>query len=180
MSQNAPRVKSNWRTQPMAEALKERPKAHPILTAMSFIDDTKAYGGASMNVHTGELASVGSDDIALVGGEKDTSGQRIPTTYYGKSRKASTSNAPDIALTDVLKERARVKSLTGGRKNVFMGSYISHTEPHKGVQIDASAGFTSRLEALHTLRQRNEEAAFDLKTGENLVNPQYNPEGDKK
>lgn len=180
MAQNPPRVKSNWRTPGMVEALNEKQRPHPGLTAMDFIHDTKVHGGASMNVKTGELARMGSDDTVLIGGEKDTGGKRIPTTYYGKSRKGSASAAPDMSLGSVFQERARVQSLTGGRRNVFMGSYISHAEPHKGVQVDASGGFTGEREVMHTLRERNEESGFNLRTGELVMNPHYNPKGKKK
>lgn len=180
MAQIKPKAKLNWRTPAMVEALNEKPRQHPLLNAMQFIDDTKAHGGASMNVHTGELANVGSADVTLVGGEKDTGGKRIPTAYYGKTRKGSSAKTPEMGLTDVLKERARVKGLTGGRKNVFMGSWVSTTEPHKGVQIDASAGFSDPNEAKSALKDRNEEAGFNLKTGEEVKNPSYNPKGKKK
>jgi hypothetical protein len=163
----------------MVEALNEKPKQHPLLNAMQFIDDTKG-GGASLNVKTGENAKLGSSNVILVGGEKDTSGKRVPTAYYGKTRKGSSAKAPEMGLTDVLKERARVNNLTGGRKNVFMGSWVSDTEPHKGVQVDASAGFSDPNEAMKALKDRNEEAGFNLKTGEEVKNPSYNPKGKKK
>jgi hypothetical protein len=161
-------------------ALTKVGESHPLISALQFNASTKQYGGASMDVHTGEMLNVGEADTVLIGGEKDTSGKRIPTTYYGKSRKGSTAKPADMNPAQVMQERRRVKSLTGNRPGVVLGSYVSEDEPHKGVQIDASAGISDRSQVIPTLKARNEEAGFDLKSGENVPNPYYQPRGRKK
>jgi hypothetical protein len=155
-------------------------EAHPIVSALQFNAYTQKYGGASMDVHTGEMLEMGSSDVVLVGGEKDTTGKRIPTTYYGKTQQGAAPKPADLTPLQVIQERRRLKTLTGNRPGSVLGSYVSPEEPHKGVQIDAAAGITDRSKVLPTLQSRNEEAGFDLKSGENIMNPYYKPKGKKK
>ena len=155
------------------------PEHHPVLSAVLFEEATKRHGGASMDINTGEVLDVGSSDVVLVGGEKDASGKRIPTNYYGRTRAGSPPRTTDFNFTTVMKERLRLRNLTKDRPGAVLGSYVSPEEPHKGVQIDAAAGITDRSKVLPTLQARNEEAGFDLKAGSNIMNPYYKPKGKK-
>jgi hypothetical protein len=56
--------------------------ANPVLSAVQFAHLTNTDGGASMNVHTNQIAKPG-DEAYFVGGEPDSSGQRIPTHTHG-------------------------------------------------------------------------------------------------
>jgi hypothetical protein len=161
-------------------ALSRKGEPNPLISALQFNATTQKYGGASMDVKTGEMLNIGEANTVLIGGEKDTAGKRIPTTYYGKTRKGGAAKPVDMSPSDVMKERRRVKSLTGNRPGAVLGSYVSEDEPHKGVQMDASAGVSDRSKVIPTLRDRNEEAGFDLMSGENIVNPYYKPRGRKK
>jgi hypothetical protein len=167
-------------TRALANAQTGKAPAHPLINAIQFNAHTQSFGGASMDVKSGEILNVGEADTVLIGGEKDTSNKRIPTTYYGKSRKDGAAKPADINPAQVMQERRRVKSLTGNRPGVVLGSYVSESEPHKGVQMDASAGISDRSKVIPTLVARNEEAGFDLKSGENVPNPYYQPRGRKK
>jgi hypothetical protein len=164
----------NWRSN-----LPETPDIHPIVSAVQFNALTK-QGGASMDPRTGEVLESGKDDVILIGGEKNTRGTRIPTTYYNKVRSGSTPKSPDINPAQVMTERRRISKLTGDRPGVYMGSYVSPDEPEKGVQIDASAGVTDRSKVMPILEERNEESAWDNKNETLIMNPKYNPKGKKK
>jgi hypothetical protein len=133
-----------------------------------------------MDVNTGEILQPGKSDVVLVGGEPDTSGKRISTTYYGRSRKGGAPKDVDLNPIEVHRERRRIQKLTGGRPGAYVGSYVSPDEPHKGVQIDASAGITDRSQVVPTLKKRNEESAWDNKNEDLIMNPYYKPRGRKK
>ena len=172
---------NKFRREEMQRALQEKPAIeHPLLSAIQFDQYTQQYGGATMDVKTNKVLEPGETDVVLVGGEKDTAGKRIPTTYYGKTRKGSGPKETRLSPAQILSEKARVMRATRGREGAMVGSYISEDEPHKGVQIDASAGVTDRSQVIPTLRARNEESAWDNKNQTLIMNPYYKPRGRKK
>lgn len=166
--------------QVLENAAAGKAEAHPLISALQFNAYTREHGGASMDVNTGEILEPGKTDVVIVGGERDTAGKRIPTTYYGRSRKGGAPKDVDLSPIDVARERRRVKTLTGNRPGAYVGSYVSPEEPEKGVQMDASAGITDRSKVIPTLRERNEESAWDNKNQDLIMNPYYKRQGRKK
>lgn len=175
------RAFNKFRKQEMQRVLTEKPDfENPLLSAIQFDQYTQEHGGATMDPKTFQILEPGKTDVVLVGGEKDASGKRIPTTYYGKTRKGSQPSSTRLSPAEVLKEAGRITRLTGSRPGAMVGSYISEDEPHKGVQLDASAGITDRSQVIPTLAARNEESAWDNKNQTLIMNPYYKPRGRKK
>ena len=129
---------------------------HPIVSAVLFADATKRFGGASMNVVSGDVYQGGKDAVYMVGQHPDKRGKNIPTKYYGKG-----ASNPSIGLKDVLTQRRRVRRLTGGDRSAVLGSWVDETAPKDGVQIDASTVFHTGTEAVQAMEKRGETALWD-------------------
>ena len=121
--------------------------AHDNLSAKQFVDRVKATGGATMNIKSGRLVNPGAKTY-MVGGEPDTSGQRIST------RKIP---ADEFAEKHVEEAVAILRDKTGGRARVNLGAW----QDEGNVEIDASATTRRRGEAVRKGRSRGEKAIWD-------------------
>ena len=132
------------------------------------------HAGATINVHTHEVAQDG-DPLVFVGGEKDVAGKPIETEFEGKGQKK-----PAISALSLMQHMDRIKAITGDRKNANVGLWLSDTQPEKGIQVDASAGFGSKEEAIDAMKDRPaEQGAWSMQDGF-IPNPHYNATRDPK
>lgn len=89
-----------------AAEIKSGPRlAHPVVSAVQFAHMTNTDGGASMNVHTNQIAKPG-DRRYFVGGEPDSKGNRIPTTLHGDTEIDASGGYADLQeATGLMKSR---------------------------------------------------------------------------
>jgi hypothetical protein len=119
--------------------------SNPILSAMQFASQTAKTGGASMNLKSGRVISPG-DPGHFVGGEPDSSGQRIPTAKH----------AGDLSPMDVLSHRQRLQAKTSA-SHANMGAWKDDGK----TEIDASGSYANKRTAMKVGKRREEKAIWD-------------------
>ncbi len=121
------------------------------LSAQQFVDNTREYGGATMNVHTRRVAQAGERGF-FVGGQPDASGKRIPTENVAPS---------DLTPETVENSRARIAAAAPD-SNTLVGSWHdSNKGPSAPVEIDASGQFDNHRDAMRAATQRGERAVWN-------------------
>lgn len=149
------------------------PKA--VISAVQFAELTKSGGGATMDVHTFDVAKPGESKV-FVGGEPNVGGRRIRTKHV---------DLEHLDMPTVLKNAARIREKTGGRPNASLGSW----DPKDGrkVMLDAVGEYPNEDAAQAKAYKRNEEGIYNMAkdTGKGLgdgyvENPAYNPKKRQK
>lgn len=118
------------------------------LAAQQFVAHVQQHGGATMNLKTGQILSPGKKAY-VVGGEKDTSGQRIPTKYVP----AEHFNADTVS--------AHMDHLSANTKG--KGASIGAWSDNGNVELDASRTVKRPGEAVRKGAARGEKAVWDNK-----------------
>lgn len=162
----------------LSEMMAETPHTHPLLSALTFEHLTKATGGSTMNLKTGELIDTSNPakDTYVVGGEPDVKGNRIPTKLL------SNPNTSPMFLKQVLQQRRALVKKTGDRPGASMGSWLPAGA--KQVDLDASGIEPDLAKAMDKARVRNEKAIWSTKkfrkSGKkfdgDILNPSYKAE----
>ena len=132
--------------------------------AQDFIDSTRNYGGASINLQSGKLAQPG-DKLYLVGKEpSQKSGHPVPTEFESQG-----SAHPTLSAKQFASHFLRLKGHTSDPK-AMMGSWVDSKDKEKGVQIDLSTGHKYKKSAEKKMIDRNEDAVWNMKSMRNIRN----------
>lgn len=121
---------------------------HPAISALQFVAQHKATGGASMNVRTGNLLPAGKKAY-VVGGEPDKAGKAIPAATY----------TAGLTVGNVVKEHARVAAASS-HPDTMVGSW---NDDNGHAVVDASRAYGSKKRAVATGKARGEDAVWDNK-----------------
>jgi hypothetical protein len=127
--------------------------------AQNFIDSTNNYGGATINLKSGQVANPG-DRLHLVGKEPSKlSGHPVDTEFesVGKSH-------PKLSAKQFASHFVRLSAHAADDK-ASMGSWVdnkSNKSRKKGVQIDLSTGHRYKRTAEKKMISRNEDAIFSM------------------
>jgi hypothetical protein len=141
--------KSSRRSVPPVERLPAGTTRNPVLSAVIFGKLADETGGATMNVHTGEVAKPHSPGY-IVGGQPDRRGRRVPTEYE-----------PKAGLDHILGHRQRIAS--GSDDAHASVGYWRDPDVHDSpYEVDASSVFRDRRDAVKTGTQRGEKSVWDL------------------
>jgi hypothetical protein len=136
------------------------------------------HAGATLNVNTFHLAKQG-EPLYIVGGEKDTAGNGIETKFEGGGQEV-----PRISPLSILQHAGRVRTATGGRQNANLGLWLpprDDAQRSQGIQVDASAGFGTKEDAITAMSTRPAEmGGWDNEKGEFFENPAYDETKDPK
>ena len=134
----------------------------PIVSAVQFANQTKQFGGATMDVHSFRVAQPG-EHITFVGGQRDSKGKSIPE-----------ETIPHEALTmpKVLQKAKEVRRQMGPGRGSSLGAWAP--EDNRGVVLDASKGYQTEPLAMKDAQSTNQEAIYSMTKGE-LRNKKYNP-----
>lgn len=139
--------------------LAENPQA-----AQNFIDSTKNYGGASMNIKSMKMTQPG-DKMFIVGGGKSDSGERVATAYENPGKGHITPRQFSYHFN-------RLKHVSKDPKSM-MGSWVDSSTKagrSKGVQVDLSTGYRQKKRAEDKMLDRNEDAIWNMKSMRNIRN----------
>lgn len=139
-------------TDPAAGQATRQGEIHPALSAACFSSLAQKTGGATLNVHTGEVAKPHTPGY-IVGGEPDRTGRRVPTEYEDVSGNAS--------LDRVLHHRSRIAAGTDA-PHASMGYWRDPEAAGSPYEVDASAIFHDRSAAKQAGHRRGEKAVWDL------------------
>lgn len=125
--------------------------------AQDFIDSTKNYGGASMNLQSMKMAQPG-DKMYIVGKE--------PSKHTGRPVDTAYENPGQSKLTprQFASHFNRLKGETSN-PSAMMGSWYdkkNKASKAKGTQIDLSVGYKYKKPAEKKMIERNEDAAFSM------------------
>lgn len=132
--------------------------------AQDFIDSTRDYGGASINLQSGKLAQPG-DKLYLVGKEPSKqSGYPVPTEFESQN-----SPHPTLSAKQFASHFLRLKGHASDSK-AMMGSWVDSKNKEKGVQIDLSTGHKYKKSAEKKMIARNEDAVWNMKSMRNIRN----------
>jgi hypothetical protein len=130
-----------------------------------FINSTKDFGGASINLNSMKLAKPG-DALHIVGKEPSkNTGEAVPTAFLnpGESK---------ITPRQFAQHFNRLKNETVN-PNAMMGSWVDNSTKKgkaKGVQIDLSVGHRYKKHAEDKMIKRNEDAIFSMSNMRNTRN----------
>ena len=130
--------------------------------AQKFIDRTKEHRGASMFLRSKKVIEPGQSTY-LVGKEpSQKTGKSVPTEFVNKG-----SAHPGLSPKQFAQHFLRLSG-ESSRPTAVMGSWVDEEAPHKGVQVDLSAGFKTRKSAEKKMVERNEDAVWDMKSMANI------------
>jgi hypothetical protein len=126
-------------------------------SAQDFIDSTKNFGGASMNLKSMKLAQPG-DPLHIVGKE--------PSKRTGKAVETAFVNPGESKITprQFALHFNRLKGETDN-PNAMIGSWFDNKTKKskaKGVQLDLSVGHRYKKTAERKMIDRNEDAIFSM------------------
>jgi hypothetical protein len=146
---------------------------HPALSAVEFAARTNAKPvnnrGLTMDVRTGVTTDEQPGSGYAVGGERDVQGKRINTKKISTGKKD-----PKISATDVSKFSEKVRMGTQA-KDVKIGSWVDPDKVKSGVQLDATRVYKNKAEATNVMENRKEDAMWDVKKSEPIVNTKKKP-----
>jgi len=135
--------------------------------AQDFIDSTNNYGGASINLTSGNVIQPG-EKVYLVGKEPSKlSGHSVPTEFESTGTQTPKLNAKQFASHFL-----RLQSHAADSKAV-MGSWVdtkNKKTKEKGVQIDLSTGHKYKKAAERKMIMRNEDAVWNMHNMRNIRN----------
>jgi hypothetical protein len=146
-----------------------------MLAAQKFIDYTNKNGGATMNVNNLDVLEPKKSEAFVVGGEPDQSGKRIETKPV---------SAEELTTANVLSHAQHIQKSTGFKPTTNIGSWIEPST--KVTELDASAVYPDKKTALLVAGGtakgggRNEKAIYNVKTGRNNKNPNYDETQDQR
>lgn len=118
------------------------------LAAQQFVAHVQQYGGGTMDLKTGNILTPGKKAY-VVGGEKDKSGERIPTHYVPQEH----FNADTVAK--------HMDTLSGAMKG--KGASIGAWSDNGNVELDASRAVRRPKEAIRKGAARGEKAIWNNK-----------------
>lgn len=123
--------------------------AHGGNNNAQFASDTLTTGGATMNLHSGEIYKGRGYSV---GGATNKDGNPIPSTY----------EEPRHFTEDrVAAHKQRLLDEVGDNKDASIGSWL-----HEGkIHIDAADTVLSRAQAMGMAKDRNQIAIYDHKAG---------------
>lgn len=146
----------------LTEAVQPPTKSDPVVAAALFSHATHNEGGATLNLSTNRLINPGTEAY-MVGGERNTMGERIPTQML--------NSVPPLSALQMMEH---VRKETGGAKGASVGSWKN---PKTGeFELDASRSYPDQKWAMSTANARNEAAIFDMKNLKDISNPNFDPE----
>lgn len=119
------------------------------LNAQQFVNRVNKTGGATMDLRSGKLVQPGKRGY-MVGGESDTSGNRIPTRTIPEA---------EFGEHHVHAAVQALQALTGGRGRVNLGAW----KDNGNVELDASSRTRRQGEAVRKGRARGEKEIWDNK-----------------
>jgi len=151
---NVPALKAVAESVPGSGRLPAIRRDVPLLNGVQFAMRTHAEGGASFNTSTNKFLDAGVDKTYVVGGEPDTSGQRIPT-----------KQAPHVDVPTAMAHIEHIRSSTGNRHGAIAGSWVA---PGR-VDLDASGAFANNRQAMKVATARSEEAYWDNEGGSEVL-----------
>jgi len=132
--------------------------------AQSFINSTRDFGGASINLNSMKLAQPG-EKMHIVGKEKSQRTGMPVDTSYAPGQNTLTPRQFSMHLN-------RLKTETNDKK-AMMGSWVDNSSKKgkaKGVQIDLSTGFAQKKRAEDKMIERDEDAIWNMKSMRNVRN----------
>ena len=132
--------------------------------AQSFIDKTRDFKGASINLNSMKLAQPG-EKMHIVGKEKSQRTGAPVDTAYAQGQSTLTPRQFSMHLN-------RLKHETSDKK-AMMGSWVdskSKKSRAKGVQIDLSTGYAQKKRAEDKMIERGEDAIWNMKSMRNVRN----------
>lgn len=123
--------------------------ANPIVSAVQFSQLAHETGGATMHLRSNNVVTPGKPGY-MVGGEKDNSGQRVPTTYHHG----------DLSPGDVLRHAQRLRSVTRAPE-AALGTWRDTEASGSPHELDLSAIYQNRSKAERIGQRRGEKAIWD-------------------
>lgn len=120
---------------------------NPVIASAIFSHQFNTTGGATMNVHTNEVAKPGSPGYVV-------GGHGMPTEYH------DTGHAQ--RLDTILGHRTRIRQATTADPHAALGYWVDREAPQPKAEVDASSIFRDRRKAVATGRSRGEKAVWDL------------------
>ena len=132
--------------------------------AQAFIDSTRDFGGASINLNSMKLAQPG-ESLHIVGKEKSQRTGAPVDTEYAAGQSTLTPRQFSMHLN-------RLKHETKDKK-AMMGSWVDNKSKKsraKGVQIDLSTGYAHKKRAEDKMLERDEDAIWNMKSMRNSRN----------
>lgn len=157
---------------PLTEPDENVGHVHPVISVVQFAKVARETGGATMNVHTGEVFRGGTPGAPgarkwVIGGATDLrTGERVPTT---SSAYLYDENGPtsDVDLSKALQERRRARVATGmGNPEASMGVYDAgqaEHDPKPQMEWDAVDTRNTRRQGDVLGTARNERDIFGMK-----------------
>ena len=139
--------------------LAEQPQA-----AQDFINSTRDFGGAFINLNSMKLAQPG-EKMHIVGKEKSQRTGMPVNTEYAPGQTTLTPRQFSMHFN-------RLKHETKDKK-AMMGSWVdssSKKSKAKGVQIDLSTGYAQKKRAEDKMIERGEDAIWNMKSMRNVRN----------
>lgn len=126
-------------------------RTNPNLSSAQFVSNTKEYGGATMQAHTGRVVQPGEPGF-FVGGQPDAHNKRIETQKVPSG---------DLTPEVVEKSRARI-SAAAPDPNTLVGSWHDNNKgPAAPIEIDASGQFDNHRDAMNVATSRGERAVWN-------------------
>jgi hypothetical protein len=132
--------------------------------AEDFIHSTNNYGGASINLTSGNVIQPG-EKVFLVGKEPSKlSGHPVDTAFESTGTKS-----PSLSAQQFASHFLRLQGHATDSKAV-MGSWVDSKAKEKGVQIDLSTGHKYKKTAERKMISRNEDAVWNMHNMRNIRN----------
>lgn len=133
--------------------------------AQAFIDSTKNYGGASMNLSNMSMPQPG-DKVFIVGKEPSKrTGLPVDTKYENPGEAKLTPRQFSFHFNRLKTESSDPKAM--------MGSWFdtkTKKSRAKGTQIDLSTGYAQKKRAEDKMIERGEDAIWNMKSMRNVRN----------
>ena len=138
--------------------------AHPG-KAQAFIDSTREYGGASMNLKDMSMPSPG-DKVYIVGKEPSKkTGEPVDTSYENPGSSNITPRQFAFHFNRLKQETNDPKAMIGSWFNTK-----NRKTKAKGTQIDLSSGYAQKKRAEDKVVERKEDALWNMRSMRNVNN----------